>query len=61
LGVSKGRNRLIKQLEIGFRNEQRENEEVLHVEVLLLDSLFIKNKNKRTKNPFILQPDLYGP
>lgn len=57
MGVSKGRNRLIKQLEIAFRNEQRENEEVLHEEVLLLDSLFIKNK----KNPFVLQPDLYRP
>lgn len=51
LGVSKGRNRLIKQLEIGFRNEQRENEEVLHVEVLLLDSLFIKKQKQTNKKP----------
>lgn len=37
MGVSKGRGRLIKQLEIEFRNKQRENEEVLHAKVLLLD------------------------
>lgn len=44
LGVSKGRNRLIKHVETELRKEQRENEETHNEKVLLSDFLCEKKK-----------------
>jgi len=55
LGVSKVRNRLIKQVKTEFRNEQIENEEMHNEKVLLSDFLC-----KKHPKIFTLQSDMYG-
>lgn len=56
LGVSKDRSRLIKQVEMEFRNKQIENEKMHYGEVLLSDFL-CKNPHPKL---FIPLSDLYG-